>query len=83
MPMELLPAMVSVCGLRKLTDNFFCYIPSRFDEGGLNRDAIRQIYERGAGLIITVDCGSVSYEEVEYAKSLGLKCNYYRSPQYR
>ncbi len=70
--------VTSICilshGLRKLTDNFFCYIPSRFDEGyGLNRDAIRQIYERGAGLIITVDCGSVSYEEVEYAKSLGLK----------
>ena len=49
-------------------------IPSRFDEGyGLNKEAIRQIYEAGFGLIITVDCGSVSYEEVEYAKELGLK----------
>lgn len=70
--------VTSICilnhGLRQLTDNFFCYIPSRFDEGyGLNCDAIKQIYERGAGLIITVDCGSISYEEVEYAKSLGLK----------
>ncbi len=70
--------VTSVCilshGLRELCDNFFFYIPSRFDEGyGLNCDAIKRIYERGAGLIITVDCGSVSYEEVEYAKSLGLK----------
>lgn len=50
------------------------YIPSRFEEGyGLNMDAVRQISERGVDLIITVDCGSVSYEEVEYAKQLGMK----------
>ncbi len=50
------------------------YIPSRFEEGyGLNMDAIRQISERGVDLIITVDCGSVSYDEVEYAKQLGMK----------
>ena len=50
------------------------YIPSRFEEGyGLNKDAIRQIYEDGFDMIITVDCGSVSYEEVEYAQSLGMK----------
>jgi len=50
------------------------YIPSRFEEGyGLNKEAIRQIHEQGAGMIITVDCGSVSYDEVEYAKSLGMK----------
>ena len=50
------------------------YIPSRFEEGyGLNKEAIHQIYQRGAGMIITVDCGSVSYDEVEYAKELGLK----------
>ena len=50
------------------------YIPSRFEEGyGLNKDAIQQIYEQGFNLIITVDCGSVSYDEVEYAKQLGMK----------
>ena len=50
------------------------YIPSRFEEGyGLNRDAIQQISQRGVDLIITVDCGSVSYDEVEYAKELGMK----------
>ena len=50
------------------------YIPSRFEEGyGLNKDAIQQIYEAGFDMILTVDCGSVSYDEVEYAKSLGMK----------
>ncbi len=50
------------------------YIPSRFDEGyGLNAEAIRAIYEDGTDLIITVDCGSVSEDEVELAKELGMK----------
>lgn len=49
------------------------YIPSRFNEGyGLNKDAISKIKESDIDLIITVDCGSVSYDEVEYAKELGL-----------
>lgn len=50
------------------------YIPSRFEEGyGLNMDAVENIAHKGAGLIITVDCGSVSAEEVEYAQDLGMK----------
>ena len=49
------------------------YIPSRFDEGyGLNMHAIDVIKGAGAELIVTVDCGSVSCEEVEYAKELGM-----------
>ncbi len=57
-----------------LTDNFTYYIPSRFDEGyGLNKEAIARIREDGADLLITVDCGSTSYDEVEYAKELGMK----------
>ncbi|MDD6042883.1 MAG: single-stranded-DNA-specific exonuclease RecJ [Eubacteriaceae bacterium] len=60
--------------LSHLTDNLTYYIPSRFDEGyGLNCSALDKIKEDGANLVVTVDCGSVSYEEVEYAKSLGLK----------
>jgi single-stranded-DNA-specific exonuclease len=69
-----------VCGvslmmelLGALEANFSYYIPSRFDEGyGLNREAITRIKERGADLIVTVDCGSVSYDEVEFAKELGM-----------
>lgn len=60
--------------LSMLTDDFTYYIPSRFEEGyGLNKEAIKKIHEDGTGLLVTVDCGSVSYEEVEYAKQLGMK----------
>lgn len=59
--------------LSQLTDHLTYYIPSRFDEGyGLNKDAIDLLKEQGAELILTVDCGSVSYEEVEYGKSIGI-----------
>jgi single-stranded-DNA-specific exonuclease len=59
--------------LSHLTNNLFYYIPSRFDEGyGLNKDAINLIRRQGADVILTVDCGSVSYEEVEYGKSIGV-----------
>jgi len=55
-------------------ENLNYYIPSRFEEGyGLNKDAITHISSEGCDLLITVDCGSVSYEEVEHAKSLGMK----------
>ena len=66
--------MMSV--LSHLTDEKLLnyYIPSRFEEGyGLNKEAIEYIASQGCNLLITVDCGSVSYDEVEYAKSLGLK----------
>lgn len=69
--------ITSICVLKillsHLTDNLTYYIPSRFHEGyGLNRCAIDKLKAQGTDLIITVDCGSTSYEEVEYAKSLGL-----------
>ncbi len=65
---------VMICAIKELTDNWFFYIPSRFEEGyGLNCNAIDRIIEDGAGLILTVDCGCVSCREVEYAKSKGLK----------
>ena len=59
--------------LRKLTDKVSCYVPSRFSDGyGLNKEAVSKIKERGADLLITVDCGSTSPAEVSYAKELGL-----------
>jgi single-stranded-DNA-specific exonuclease len=49
------------------------YIPDRVSEGyGLNKDAIKELAEGGAKLIITVDGGIRSREEVEFAKSLGV-----------
>lgn len=60
--------------LSNLTDNLVYYIPSRFHEGyGLNSDAIKKINDFGVDLIITVDCGSVSWDEVELAKNLGME----------
>lgn len=59
--------------LSQMTTKCFYYIPSRFEEGyGLNKEALKSIKNDGADLVITVDCGSVSVEEVAYAKSIGL-----------
>lgn len=49
------------------------YIPHRVDEGyGLNSKALRKLARGGARLIITVDCGIRSVEDVEDGKAEGL-----------
>jgi single-stranded-DNA-specific exonuclease len=50
------------------------YIPHRIDEGyGLNTDALLNLrYNQGVALVITVDCGIRSVEEVEQGKRAGL-----------
>ncbi|MST61835.1 single-stranded-DNA-specific exonuclease RecJ [Peptostreptococcus anaerobius] len=49
------------------------YIPNRLEEGyGLNTDAIDYLKENNADLIITVDCGITSVNEVEYAREKGI-----------
>ncbi len=49
------------------------FIPNRFVEGyGLNDDAIRSLAAADAGLIVTVDCGSLSHAEVDLANQLGV-----------
>jgi single-stranded-DNA-specific exonuclease len=50
-----------------------CFIPHRvFDTRGLSKEAIDKIKTRGTSLIITTDCGSSDFEEVTYAKNLGI-----------
>lgn len=50
------------------------YIPQRISEGyGLSKDTVRMIKESGIDLIITVDNGISSYEEIGYAKELGMQ----------
>jgi len=50
------------------------YIPNRFDEGyGLNPDAVDLLAAEGTQLLITVDCGIRSLQEVQRAKDLGLR----------
>lgn len=49
------------------------FIPNRFVEGyGLTKEAIDKIVAAGADVIITVDCGSLSTAEIEFANSLGV-----------
>ena len=49
------------------------HIPDRFTEGyGLNEKPVRSIREKGGELLITVDCGIKSVEEVKLANELGL-----------
>ena len=44
------------------------YIPSRVDEGyGLNIEALRELWRQGVRLVVTVDCGIRSIDEVEQA----------------
>ncbi|WP_377288662.1 single-stranded-DNA-specific exonuclease RecJ [Rhizobium sp. SG2393] len=49
------------------------YIPDRIFEGyGPNPAAIGQLIERGARLIVTVDCGSTSHESLAVAAGAGI-----------
>lgn len=51
------------------------YIPDRIFEGyGPNGPAIEELHEKGAGLLVTVDCGSTSHEALAQAKQLGMDC---------
>ncbi len=60
--------------LRDLGFSTHYYIPKRVEEGyGVNKESIRKFAEEGVGLIITVDCGISSVEEIAYANALGMK----------
>src|SRR6185295_9670115 len=48
------------------------HIPDRLFEGyGPNIDAVRKLAERGATLLVTVDCGTTSHEALAEAHKLG------------
>ncbi|MBJ7534132.1 single-stranded-DNA-specific exonuclease RecJ [Rhodomicrobium vannielii ATCC 17100] len=50
------------------------YIPDRITEGyGPNGPAIAQLIEDGAQLIVTVDCGSTSFEALDVAAKRGVE----------
>lgn len=62
-----------VTALYKLGANVEPYIPHRIEEGyGLNSDALHDIARRGVKLVVTVDCGIRSVQEVEDGKAAGL-----------
>jgi single-stranded-DNA-specific exonuclease len=64
----LLAEFLDYCGAPRLI-----HIPDRIMEGyGPNSEAIRALAQRGATLLVTVDCGATSYEPFAEARRLGL-----------
>ena len=59
--------------LRACGTPFIIHIPDRIFEGyGPNVEAIRKLAEDGAKLLVTVDCGTTSFEPIDEAQKLGL-----------
>ncbi len=49
------------------------YIPDRVDEGyGLNKEALGKLHGEGVRVVVTVDCGIRSPQEVAFGNELGL-----------
>ncbi|WP_119422688.1 single-stranded-DNA-specific exonuclease RecJ [Desertibaculum subflavum] len=49
------------------------HIPDRMKEGyGPNAAALRALKERGAGLVLTLDCGTLAHEPLAEARRIGL-----------
>jgi single-stranded-DNA-specific exonuclease len=64
----LLASFLRIAGLEPLI-----HIPDRIFEGyGPNAEAIASLAQRGAKLLVTVDCGTTSIEPLAEAKRLGL-----------
>ena len=67
-------AAILVACCRLLGGDVSYYIPNRLEEGyGLNCDALRTLAERGASLVVSVDCGIASIEPAKTARELGLE----------
>lgn len=64
-------AIVYRC-LKILGANVTYFVPSRLNEGyGLGKDSLQKLFDSGHDLIITVDCGVASVEEVDFIKQQG------------
>ncbi|MGD0780754.1 MAG: single-stranded-DNA-specific exonuclease RecJ [Dehalococcoidales bacterium] len=64
---------VLVQGLGLLQGKTIPYIPHRQTEGhGLTTQVLKNLYEQGVSLVISVDCGITDVAEVKRAKSMGL-----------
>ncbi len=60
-------------GLEMLGIENVVYIPEKNTEGhGLNRTAVEYFHEEEATLIVTLDCGMMNHEEIDYANTLGI-----------
>jgi single-stranded-DNA-specific exonuclease len=64
---------VMLLTLEKLGCEADYYIPHRLSEGyGLNAEAVEQLAQEGAKLIVTVDCGITAVREAARARELGM-----------
>ncbi|MDX6633968.1 MAG: single-stranded-DNA-specific exonuclease [Solirubrobacterales bacterium] len=64
---------LTVSTLRELGADCDWFIPNRIEDGyGLSAENVRRLAERGTGLLLTVDCGITSVQEVALAKELGM-----------
>lgn len=60
--------------LNEIGANVKVYVPDRFKEGyGLNNRMIDEAKEDGRELLVTIDYGTTNVDEINYAKSIGLK----------
>ena len=59
--------------LRDVGAQVVTHIPDRAEDGhGLNSGAVHELAERSVTLLLTVDCGATSVEEIGLASSLGV-----------
>ncbi len=61
-------------GLLALGGHVEYYVPDRLEEGyGLNMQAVESIFQDGAALLVTVDCGISAESEIKKAQDMGLE----------
>ncbi len=76
---------VLVRALRRLGARVSWHLPSRMEDGyGLSLATVERLASEGAGLLVTVDCGITSADEVERALALGMEVvvtDHHRPPE--
>ena len=64
---------ILVRALRELGADVSWFLPSRTEDGyGLSHATVERLAARGAGLLVTVDCGITAVEEVAAARAAGM-----------
>ncbi len=60
--------------LKKLEAQVSYFVPNRLDDGyGVSIKSLQKLAERGAELVVTVDCGITSVDEAKAASAMGMQ----------
>lgn len=60
--------------MREINADVIWHLPTREGEGyGLNVNAVQEIADAGAKVLVTVDCGISGNKEVDFAKQVGMR----------